>query len=108
MNQTAPSPSFLYCNGWTHCFAGSKESVVRWLTNAECTAILYAEVQDGHKWVALDRFDSLDILESLKDNSLPATADDFMLPEPGDVIPEWVPESVAELCRKREMNAIRA
>lgn len=108
MNQTAPSPSFLYCNGWTHCFAGSKESVVRWLTNAECTVIFYAEVRVGHKWVALDRFESLDILQSLKDNSLPATADDFMLPEPGELIPDWVPASVAELCRKHDMAPIRA
>lgn len=108
MSLTTAAPAFLHCNAWTHCFVGSKPSVVRWLTDAECTTILYAEVLDGAKWAALDRAESLDVLESLKDNGLPEAAEDFCVSGPGDAIPEWVPADVAALCREQALAKSKA
>lgn len=98
------APQFLHCSAWTHCFAGSKESVVRWLTNADCTSILYAEVKVDWRWVALDRSECLDVLESLKCNNLPAAAEDFGIPEASASIPQWVPPEVADLCREHALT----
>lgn len=92
---TAEIPRFLQSDGWGHIFAGDAEQITRWVLDRATGGLIAAEVKGHMGWKSLSPDEKNDLAESIKDNDVLASPEDFE----GDVVesgvlPEWAVQTV--------------
>ncbi|KWU19049.1 hypothetical protein [Burkholderia cenocepacia] len=83
-----PAKRYLVCDGWAHCFVGSKESVLRFVIDLSTRQFVRCDALVRSKWEACDPSEKKDVMESLHDNDVFETVEDWAMTLT-DAVPEW-------------------